>query len=719
MSDVSQLRERLFQMNAWYFTFEYPPEFGGGLSSYMRIVTEAYAARPDASLVVFTVSRGQSGLISRRYLHSNVQLVTINPTRSYERDDIGYWINISKLFERFADLFMMQLDTGMLRLERPDYVEFADGFAIGALTIQQKLCLNSRLQDVPIIVTAHTPTYIIDRLNQIPTYRLPNYWTGQLELQALRGADLVVGCSQAILDIVDSELERSGSQLRRSAVLHNPYIMAEPEPEEAPASRDHFYMASRLTHWKGVESAIRAFEILWKDGVKVPFRVYGDDTFFPVSGTNYSTYIEKRYKVYIDQGLLQIMGMHPRDRISEAAKTAYAQVHPSHFDNFPYSLVEAMSEGTICVAGLNGGIKEIARDGKDMFLTDVLNAKVFASTLRRVMALSEHERAAIRKSARATVLEKCDPVAFFQKKEALVAEIAKEKKRHPSAFPFLSPPKSKCIMPAQKPGQGEPELSIVVPYFNMGAFIDETIGSIIKSTFTNYEIVLVDDGSTDLYSQEKLTTLHETHGLSEDKLRIHSIPNGGVANARNTGVRVSRAPFVALLDADDLVGARYYEKALRILKAYENVSFCGAWIEDYNVKGRIRNWATWNAEPPIQLIMNQTNCQSLVYKRAAFESDGWHDPDLRMFLDDWEGMISLLAGGHRGVMIPEALFEYRIRPGSIFRSSGGLWDINFEKITRKHRELYDEWGGEIAAFLNVNGPNNFYHIAGKESTLRK
>lgn len=98
---------------------------------------------------------------------------------------------------------------------------------------------------------------------------------------------------------------------------------------------------------------------------------------------------------------------------------------------------------------------------------------------------------------------------------------------------------------------------------------------------------------------------------------------------------------------------------------------------------------------------------------------GWHDPDLRMFLDDWEGVIALLAGGHRGVMIPEALFEYRIRPNSIFRSTHNLWDLNYEKITQKHRGLYNRWGADIAAFMNANGPNNFYHIAGKASGLNK
>ena len=107
------------------------------------------------------------------------------------------------------------------------------------------------------------------------------------------------------------------------------------------------------------------------------------------------------------------------------------------------------------------------------------------------------------------------------------------------------------------------------------------------------------------------------------------------------------------------------------------------------------------------------------YKREAYLRDGWHDPELRMFLDDWEGVIALLAGGHRGVMIPEPLFRYRIRPGSIFRSSHNLWDLNYEKITTKHEALFNRWGADVAAFMNANGPNNFYHVAGKHSALRK
>jgi len=703
-------------MHAWYFTFEYPPDIGGGLSTYMRIVTDAYAARPDASLTVFALSQAQSGLLSRTFLHPNVQIVSLNPHRFGSVDELGFWVSVARLFERMADLLLMQIDTGLLDLPRPDYMEFPDGFGIGALAIQQKLCRNARYAGVPVIVTAHTPTYLIDRFDQMPEPELPRYWSGQMELQSIAGADLVIGCSQAILDLLSRELAATGARLPHTAVLHNPFPQDDPAPPVIPdLPRDHFYMASRLTHWKGAEEAIRALELLWDDGCRIPFLIYGDDTHYHVTGTGFGAYLSRRYARHIDAGLLRLMGKQPRDVIRRTARTAVAQLHPSHFDNFPYSLVEAMSEGTLCVAGLNGGIREIAQDGRDMFLVDVQDRHAFADALRKTLALDDDARAAMARNARAAVAAQCDPQTFLDRKEALVAGLRDRPAR--TAFPFLSPPDPSCVIPAPAAVAGTPQLSVVIPYFNMGRFIDATLASLSRSTVTGLEIVLVDDGSTDPLSRERLDRLHADHGLDADSLRILSIPNGGVANARNTGVRAATAPFVTLLDADDLVAPRYYEKALAVLRSYDNVSFCGAWIEDFDTAGRIRNWATWNAEPPLQLVMNQTNCQSLVYKREAYLRDGWHDPALRMFLDDWDGMISLLAGGHRGVMIPEPLFEYRIRAGSIFRSSGSLWDINYGKITRKHAALYDRWGAFLAAFLNVNGPNRHYHIAGKPGTM--
>lgn len=390
----------------------------------MSNIRDGYLERPQDHLVVFTLSYSQSGLITTRHLADNILLVTLNPERTGQASAVGHWTNISVMFERMSDLLMMQIDTGALSLPLPDYIEFADGFGIGAITVQQKLCLNSRFADAVVVVTAHTPTFIIDRLNQVPVYTLPNYHTAQLELQALAGADVVISPSQAVLDIISKDLEAKGGTLPETVVLPNPYIpKADVHPPRTDLVRDHFYMASRLTHWKGVESAIKAMEQLWLKGVEVPFHIYGEDTIYNVSGGSYADYIRKRYSDYVKRGLIRLLGKVPRHLIDLRSQTAYAQIHPSHFDNFPYSLLEAMSNGTICVAGLNGGIREIAQNGKNIFLTDVQDSDAFAKILESVISLSPDEREKMSRAAIECVHNACNVGTFLNKKDLIIRRI--------------------------------------------------------------------------------------------------------------------------------------------------------------------------------------------------------------------------------------------------------------------------------------------------------
>ena len=187
----------------------------------------------------------------------------------------------------------------------------------------------------------------------------------------------------------------------------------------------------------------------------------------------------------------------------------------------------------------------------------------------------------------------------------------------------------------------------------MAAFIDETIDSVLACDWPEVEIVLVDDGSTDPISIAKLDALEAAaDGWPDGRvLRVLRGPNAGVAAARNKGAKAATGALMALLDADDIVCPDYYSRAINVLKSYDNLAFVGAWNEDFRDAdgSTIRVWSTWNPEPPSQLIFNLTNCQGLIYWRDAFLEAGQHDPSLKMFLDDWESVISLMAAGLRGV----------------------------------------------------------------------
>lgn len=91
------------------------------------------------------------------------------------------------------------------------------------------------------------------------------------------------------------------------------------------------------------------------------------------------------------------------------------------------------------------------------------------------------------------------------------------------------------------------KVSIIIPYYNKGEFIVETLNSVYNQTYNNFEIILINDGSDDIKSIKILETLAHSH------LKIFSIKNSGVPFARNYGISKASGTYILPLDADDLI----------------------------------------------------------------------------------------------------------------------------------------------------------------------
>ena len=91
-----------------------------------------------------------------------------------------------------------------------------------------------------------------------------------------------------------------------------------------------------------------------------------------------------------------------------------------------------------------------------------------------------------------------------------------------------------------------PKISVIIPCFNYGRFIGETVHSVLAQTFKDYEIIIIDDGSTDSYTIEALNKIEKEH----PEITIIYQPNGHLSNARNNGIKAARGEFFLPLDAD-------------------------------------------------------------------------------------------------------------------------------------------------------------------------
>lgn len=207
-------------------------------------------------------------------------------------------------------------------------------------------------------------------------------------------------------------------------------------------------------------------------------------------------------------------------------------------------------------------------------------------------------------------------------------------------------------------------ISIIIPCFNSGAFLLEALASCKESTFKNYEIIIVDDGSTDSITLEILANLK-----SNSSLRILTKENAGPASARNLGMKYSFGEFLLFLDSDNRIHPDYISKALSIFSQDVNVG----WVYSIpNFFGESLNslkvFQTLKYSMDRLLEGNYIDMCALVRREAFLEVGGFDEhPDLIGF-EDWDLWIRMGQTSWRSYFIPEQLFDYRVRKDSVMGS---------------------------------------------------
>ena len=673
------------QSEIWYLTFEQITDHGAGLGTYIRQVALAAqaAGRP---IRIFQASKPDRP--AQRCSEGFVTIIDVPMIVTPARDALGHWMRMS--------LSMAEAVCNELKdMPAPAAVEMPDGFALGYFLLQRKLTGDPLLTDIPLVICAHTPVGVIEDWIGNNTYRLPQWWTFRAEKWCYLAADAVVTLSGVMERLLHDRGYLNGSVPTRRSV--NPYTPAEQYlPAPANQKRQVVGMASRMVDWKGLRQVL---------GVAAAAEAAGLPMVFELCGHTHPDFDRARtdFAALFKSGRVIYLGVLDAPALEERRKTWSCQLHPSPVDNFPYAVIEALSRRLPCFITTGNGVAEVLDANlRDRLVVDFANP---SQVLDRIA-----QAAPIRHDLAGLDLTLFGADAYFANRDALVAGMANASPRR--LFPFVDGHQARHDLRPATPlptDEAAARLTVVIPYYNMGPWIDPCIASVLASTVP-VQIVLVNDGSTDPASIRKLDDFRNNPAI-----RVLDIPNGGVARARNTGVDQAETEFVALLDADDTVQPDYYAKAIAVLDRYDNVGFVGCWCNDFRDETgeTIRHWVTYNAEPMPNMIVNNTNCQSLVYRTDLFRAHGRHDPALKMYLDDWDGMLGLLEAGCFGVMLPGAFFNYRHRKNSIFSIGRAAWDTNYVYIARKRQKMFEQNAVEAALFLNANGSNRTYHVLGQ------
>lgn len=236
-----------------------------------------------------------------------------------------------------------------------------------------------------------------------------------------------------------------------------------------------------------------------------------------------------------------------------------------------------------------------------------------------------------------------------------------------------------------------PIVSIIIPIYNRVQYLPAALDSVYAQDYTDYEIILVDDGSQD----DIRSAVEQAHRQDKPAVRYVRQDNRGPAGARNRGIREAQGRLIAFHDSDDQWYPNFLSRTVPFLTSgeYDWVSTASMRIV-VNEKGE---------EIRRHVILDQTcsDFQSLFFetiefnvmggpsqnilKKECFEKYGYFREDLRI-RDDWEMWLRLLKAGCRVKEIPEPLYQYKIRADSITKTSMDQSLRNTFDVLRQYRD---------------------------------
>lgn len=237
----------------------------------------------------------------------------------------------------------------------------------------------------------------------------------------------------------------------------------------------------------------------------------------------------------------------------------------------------------------------------------------------------------------------------------------------------------------------EPLVSIIVPCYKQAEYIAETLDSVLTQTYCNWECIIVNDGSPD--NTEDIVAKYIA---VDGRFKYFWKENGGVATARNYGIKNSIGEYVLPLDADDLIEPTYVEKAVDcfLMNPQTKLVYCKA--DRFGKEN-----GNWNLEPYEYEKFIWRNCIfcTAMYRRADYDQTGGYNANMIYGDEDWDFLLSLLNKDDVVHRIEEVLFHYRIKSESrTTESATPHVEESFVQIYKNHPDVYLPYIDRIVYF---------------------
>lgn len=252
-------------------------------------------------------------------------------------------------------------------------------------------------------------------------------------------------------------------------------------------------------------------------------------------------------------------------------------------------------------------------------------------------------------------------------------------------------------------------ISILVPVYNVEKYLTRCIDSILAQTYTDYEIVLVNDGSTD-----KSGAMCDAYGAEHDCIRVIHQANAGLAQVRNVSVAAARGEYITFVDSDDAIEPEYLETLMRDLQETgSDISIC-SWCEVSD--DGVRTELSWDQkEKGLQVWETEQAVKTLLYQKGI-DNNMWGKLYAASVL---EGVVFPAGKVYEDIAVAYRIFlnakKVCYRPRALYRYTSNTSGISQSVFTPKRMDLIDN---VEAMYLDVEKRFSDYRTAARSRLLR-